>query len=93
LERAFISASLAEVPLPPFARGEAGCAWLASRAAICRDLQHAAFQVSVGYEGVNQLITQRSLVQIQPPQPPESTTEVGAEEQRYSPDQLIRAKG
>src|SRR5262249_21193416 len=47
----------------PVARGGA------SRAAICRDLQRDDAQLSGTHGRVEQLITQRSLVQIQPPQP------------------------
>jgi hypothetical protein len=46
-----------------------GCVWVACGARLCRDLHRSAFQVSNTYDAVGQLITQRSLVQIQPPQP------------------------
>src|SRR5262245_22245799 len=57
-----------------------GCGWVACHASICRLLQPRDVQVSVGYEYVEQLITQRLLVQIQPPPPksPQDFTVLGA---------------
>jgi hypothetical protein len=45
----------------------AGCAWVACDATLCRDLHRTTLEVSNTYDAVAQLITQRSLVQVQPP--------------------------